>query len=205
MLPQNLKLNMDVKFPHDNYGKYCNEENDALRDGYKQQFLKDVRQRIKEVTTRDYINPAENTLDYVLVFVPSEQIYCFIHENDQNLMDDALKSNVILCSPLTLYAMLSIIRQQIDNYKLEKTAAQMLALFGTFNKQWHEYKKYMDSLGKKLEQAHQEYDTLSSRRSRMLERPLKQIDELRTERGILEAPLVEDENVIGIADDANKT
>jgi DNA recombination protein RmuC len=55
MLPQNLKLNMDVKFPHDNYSKYCNEENDALREGYKQQFLKDVRQRIKEVTTRDYI------------------------------------------------------------------------------------------------------------------------------------------------------
>ena len=194
MLPQNLKLNMDVKFPHDNYNKYCNEENDTLREGYKQQFLKDVRQRIKEVTTRDYINPAENTLDYVLVFVPSEQIYCFIHENDQNMMDDALKSNVILCSPLTLYAMLSVIRQQIDNYKLEKTAAQMLALFGTFNKQWYEYKKCMEALGKKLEQAHQEYDILFSRRSRMLERPLKQIDELRNERGILEAPLIEDEN-----------
>jgi DNA recombination protein RmuC len=110
------------------------------------------------------------------------------------MMDDALKSNVILCSPLTLYAILSVIRQQIDNYKLEKTAAQMLALFGTFNKQWYEYKKCMEALGKKLEQAHQEYDILFSRRSRMLEKPLKQIDELRTERGISEAPLIEDEN-----------
>jgi DNA recombination protein RmuC len=193
MLPQNMKLNMDVKFPLDNYTKYCNEENDAVKEGCKQQFLKDVRQRVKEVTTRDYINPAENTLDYVLVFIPSEQIYSFIHENDRTLMDDALKTKVILCSPLTLYAILSVVRQQMDNYKMEKTAAQMLSLFGTFNKQWDEYKKCMEALGKKIEQAHQEYDTLFTTRSRMLEKPLKQIDELRIQKGIPEAGLVDDE------------
>lgn len=194
LLPQSMKLNMDVKFPLDNYTKYCNEENDAVKEGCKLQFLKDVRQRVKEVTTRDYINPAENTLDYVLVFIPSEQIYGFIHENDKSLMDDALKTKVILCSPLTLYAILSVIRQQMDNYKMEKTAAQMLSLFGTFNKQWDEFKKCMEALGKKIEQTHQEYDTLFTTRTRTLEKPLKQIDELRNQKGIPEAGLVENEN-----------
>jgi len=192
LLPQGLKLNMDVKFPLANYLKYFEEENETLKDGYKKQFLKDAKQRIKEVTTRDYINPAEKTLDYALVFVPSEQVYCFIHENDKDIMEDALKNKVVLCSPLTLFAMLAVIRQAVDNFKLQKTSAEMLSLFGAFYKQWKDYNKCMENMGKKIDQAQEEYKTLSTTRSKMLERPLKQIDDLRRQTGITEATLIED-------------
>ena len=191
LLPQGLKLNMDVKFPLANYLKYFEEENETLKDGYKKQFLKDAKQRIKEVTTRDYINPAEKTLDYALVFVPSEQVYCFIHENDKDIMEEALKNKVVLCSPLTLFAMLAVIRQAVDNFKLQKTSAEILSLFGTFYKQWKDYNKCMENMGKKIDQAQEEYKTLSTTRSKMLEKPLKQIDDLRRQTGITEAPLIE--------------
>ncbi len=191
LLPQDLKLNMDVKFPLDSYLKYINEDNGVIKEGYRQQFLKDARQRIREVTTRDYLNPANNTLDYVLVFVPSEQVYCFIHENDHDIMEESIKNKVILCSPLTLYAILAVIRQQVDNFRLQTTASQMLSFFGTFNKQWAEYKKCNESMGNRLRQALQEYENLCTTRARMLERPLKHIDDLRKERGIEEAPLLD--------------
>ena len=205
ILPQDLKLNMDVKFPLDSYLKYNREDNETIKEAYKQQFLKDVRQRIKEVTTRDYINPAEKTLDYVLVFVPSEQVYCFIHQNDIAIMDEAIKNKVILCSPLTLYALLAVIRQQVDNYNLEKTTSQVLSLFGTFNKQWIEYKKCSESMGNKIRQAYEEYESLSTTRSRMLERPLKQIDDLRKQRGIIDQPLSEDNNCLEENEIQNET
>lgn len=195
LLPQDLKVNMDVKFPLDNYMKYLDEESEPLKEDHKQQFLRDTRQRIKEVTTRDYINPANNTVDYVLVFIPNEQVYCFVNENDRSLLDDALEKKVILCSPLTLYAMLAVIRQSVDNFNLEKTATRMLSLFGTFNKQWDEFKKSMDTMGRRLEQAHEEYESLTTTRRRMLERPLSQIDALRKEKGILESPVVEDSDI----------
>ena len=73
-LPQNLKVNMDVKFPLDNYIKYVNEETESEKSRFKDSFLKDVKDRIKEVTTKDYINPEDNTVDYVLVFIPNEQV-----------------------------------------------------------------------------------------------------------------------------------
>jgi len=47
-------------------------------------------------------------------------------------------------------------------------------------------------MGKKIKQAYDEYDSLTSTRRRMLERPLSQIDTLRREKGILESPVVED-------------
>jgi len=116
LLPHDLKVNMDVKFPMDNYLRYIEAEVASERDSYKKQFLKDVRNRIEEVLTRDYINPEENTVDYVLVFIPNEQIYAFMNENDRSLIDDALRNKVILCSPTTLYAILAIIRQAVDNF-----------------------------------------------------------------------------------------
>ena len=102
-LPQGLILNMDVKFPLDNYLHYLEAERESEREEYKNRFLKNVRSRIREVTTRDYINPESHTLDYVLVFIPNEQVYAFINKEDSTILDDALKNKVILCSPITLY------------------------------------------------------------------------------------------------------
>jgi len=184
LLPQNLKLNMDVKFPLDNYLHYLETDAESDKVKFKSQFLKDVRNRIKEVTTRDYINPAENTVDYMIVFIPNEQVYAFINENDATILDDALKIKVILCSPITLYAILAVIRQGVENFNLEKTAAQILSLLGTFNKQWEAFQKSMDTMGKKIDDAHDEFNKLTTTRKKQLERPLQKIEELRKQKEI---------------------
>ena len=179
LLPKGLLLNMDVKFPLDNYMKYLEAANDGDRDRCKTAFLKDVKDRIKEVTTRDYIDPAANTVDYVLVFIPNEQVYAFINENDRDLLDEALKKKVIVCSPLTLYAILAVIHQAVDNFNVEKTAGQVMALLAKFHKQWQAFIGSFDKMGQKLQDAVTEYDQLVSTRRRKLERPLDDIKELR--------------------------
>ena len=196
LLPQGLKVNMDVKFPMNNYLNYLNTESESDKQNYKTQFLGDVRLRIKEVTGRDYINPEENTLDYALVFIPNEQVYRFIHENDSSILDEALKNKIILCSPITLFAILAIIRQAIDNFNLEKTAAEILGLLGAFNKQWNTFKESMDKMGKRIEDAHKEYTNLVSTRQNQLERPLRKIEDLRKHKQIEEASLVDDEVIL---------
>ncbi len=188
-LPQNLKVNMDVKFPLDNYIRYVNEETESEKSRLKEQFLRDVRNRIKEVTSREYINPEDNTVDYVLVFIPNEQIYGFINENDRAVLDEALKMKVVVCSPLTLYAVLAVIRQAVENFRFEKTASEMLGLFSAFTKQWNRFKVSMDRMGKKLEEAGKEYDSLVSLRTRQLERPLSKIQQLKEEKGLAEADI----------------
>jgi DNA recombination protein RmuC len=183
---------MDVKFPLDNYFNFFKSESDIDKLTYKKKFLQDVRGRIKEVTTRDYINPADNTVDYVIVFIPNEQVYGFINENDREVLDDALKSKVIVCSPLTLYAILAVMRQAVDNFNLEKTASQILSLLGTFNNQWKAFLKSLEKMGKKIDEAHDEYNALTSTRRKQLERPLRQIEELRKQKGIpIDSQIVE--------------
>ncbi|HBH61074.1 MAG TPA: DNA recombination protein RmuC [Nitrospiraceae bacterium] len=184
LMPNDLKINMDVKFPLDNYLLYLNASSDHDRKRYRDELLRNTKTMIKQVTTRDYINPADNTVDYVLIFIPNEQVYSFINEADMTIMDEALKQKVVLCSPFTLYAVLAVIRQAVENFSLEKTASEILKLLGEFSKQWNAYKDKFRVMGDRLDAARNEYDALITTRSNMLERPLKKIDELRSQKVI---------------------
>lgn len=180
LLPGQRRVNMDVKFPLDNYLKVLDARDDASRDASEAQFLRDVRSRIKEVTKREYIDPAGGTVDYVLIFIPNEQIYGFIHEMDPTLLDDALKQKVVLCSPLTLYAVLAVMRQAAEHFRLQEASAQILKLLGDFTKQWGMFVKQMDKMGDRLEDAGKAYEELKGVRTRQLERQLDKVEDLRS-------------------------
>ncbi|HYA48146.1 MAG TPA: DNA recombination protein RmuC [Burkholderiales bacterium] len=199
-LPQGRKLNMDVKFPMNSYLRYLETENDMERDVQKGQFLKDVRARIKEVTSRDYINPEDETLDYVLVFIPNEQVYAFINQNDPALIDDALRSKVILCSPFTLFAILAIIRQAMENFSTARAANEMLRLMGGFNKEWEKFRESMDKMGRKIEDAREEYQKLATTRTTKLERPLQKLEDLRRLKGIEREFILGEAEVLALDD-----
>jgi len=181
LLPKNLRLNMDVKFPLDNYIRFLETDSEAEKVKFRNDFLRDVKARIKEVTTREYINPEQNTVDYVLLFIPNEQIYSFIHEQDSSILDEGIRNRVIFCSPLTLFAVLAVIRQAVDNFALEKTSNEILSLLGVFKKQWDEFVKKLELLGKRIEDTQKEYELLATTRRRQLERPLNKIEDLRTQ------------------------
>jgi DNA recombination protein RmuC len=194
-LPNNLKINMDVKFPVDNYVHYLNAEAEHDRKRFRDELLRNTKVMIKQVTTRDYINPSENTIDYVIIFIPNEQVYSFINESDTTIIDEALKQKVILCSPFTLYAVLAVVRQAVENFNLEKTASEILKLLGEFSKQWNAYKEKFRLMGERLDAAKKEYDNLITTRANMLERPLKKIEDLRGQKAIdLEERLKLDES-----------
>jgi len=184
VLPNDQKVNMDVKFPFNNYWLYLETESPDEKDKFKKMFLKDVKSRIKEITSRDYINPDDNTIDFVIMFIPNEQVYAFINENDNTILDDAIRSKVALCSPLTLFAILAIIRQAIDNFNIERTANQILALMGGFYKQWGLYVDSQDKMGKRLDEAQKEFNRLVITRRNQFEKILEKIEQLRQSKHI---------------------
>ncbi|MBP7793302.1 MAG: DNA recombination protein RmuC [Candidatus Goldbacteria bacterium] len=184
ILPKNKKVNMDVKFPFDNYMLYVETKSDAEKESYKKKFINDVKEKIKEVTTRDYINPEDNTVDYVILFIPNEQIFGFINEADNTIIDEALKKKVIICSPFTLYAILAVIRQSIENFAIEQAANEIMEIMGKFYKQWEMFIKSFDELGKSISKVNADYQGLVTTRKNQLERPLKEIENLRQQKSI---------------------
>ena len=177
-LPDEKSLNMDVKFPLAHYEKFIAADNEHEKDAEKKAFLKDVRNRVKEVAKRSYIDPEGGTVDYVLLFIPNESIYAFLNQEDSTLIDFSLEHKIMLCSPITLYAILSLIRQAVSNFAMEKKAGEMQELVGVFRKQWDQFTGKIDSLGKSLTALSNHYDDLKGTRLRALEKPMDKIADL---------------------------
>jgi DNA recombination protein RmuC len=181
---QDQRLNMDVKTPMVEYQRYLEGATERDREDAAKAFKRDVRMRIKEVGTREYIDPQGGTLDYMLVFIPNEQVYGFIHENDPHLLDEALQRKVVLCSPLTLFAILAVIRQASENFKLARQTNEILGALGDFNKQWGMFKEQMDKVDRALESSRKAYTELMSTRTRQLDRQVERVDDLRVTAGL---------------------
>ena len=177
-LPKEKILNMDVKFPLDHYERYIDSVNDNEMELEKLAFLKDVKNHVKAVASRTYIDTASGTLDYVMLFIPNESIYGFINKEKPELINFALENRVLLCSPLTLYAVLSLIHQATRNFAMEEKATEVLKLLDTFRVQWKKYVEHMDKLGRSIDTINKDYDVLVSTRKNQLEKPLKGIEAL---------------------------
>lgn len=177
-LPDNKSLNMDVKFPLAHYEKFLAADSESEKDSEKKAFLRDVRNRVKEVSKRSYIDPQGGTVDYVLLFIPNESIYSFLNQEDHELIDFSLGNKIMLCSPVTLYAILSLVRQAVSNFAMEKKAGEMQELVGMFRKQWENFIGKIDTMGKTLASLSNHYDELKGPRLRALEKPMEKIGDL---------------------------
>ena len=186
LLPNDLVVNMDVKFPLENYKVYLDAESDDGRAAGLQQLIRDVRGHVATVAKRGYIDTHGGTVPYVLVFIPSEQIFSLVLESHPDLIDEALGRKVVLASPLTLYAMLAVIRQAAENANITKTADEIIAILGQFNKQWINYNIELDALGKRLEQATEQFQKVSTTRTTVLQRQMDKIEDLRRQRSLPE-------------------
>ncbi len=184
-LPKGHELYMDVKFPMAGYLRFLDATSDAERQAHRAAFLRDVRARVRELAKRDYARESSRKgVDYVLMFLPNEQLTGFIHEHDPALIDDAMSQRVVMCSPLTLFAFLGVIRQAYDNFVIEQTSDQILALMGKFGVQWNKYVEQLEKVHVKFEQLDRQFEELMGPRRRQLEKPLQQLEAVRRERNL---------------------
>ena len=190
-LPDEKAINMDVKFPLTHYEKYIAAESDLEKDTEKKAFLTDVRNRVNEVSKRGYIDPKGSTVDYVLLFIPNESIYAFLNQEDHDLIDFSLEKKILLCSPVTLYAILSLIRQAVSNFSMEQKAGEMQELVGVFRKQWEKFTEKVDAMGKTLNSLGNHYEELKGTRIRALEKPMEKIESLELGEAKEETEIVE--------------
>lgn len=184
LLPRGVVMYMDVKFPLDAYMRYLDAETELEQRRHRDDFLRDVRGKVKELAARSYNGSDAETVDCVLLFIPNEQLYGFIQEHDATVLEHALGHKIVMCSPLTLFAVLAVVRQAVDSFQLERTTNEILDVLGSFSKQWDGFVDQMDTLGKRLESTASAFDQLAGTRRRQLERQLDRIEDLRTDQAL---------------------
>ncbi len=190
-LPDGTRINVDSKFPYANLQKMSETDDKGMKQAYMKAFEKDVKEKIKQVTTRDYINPTDKTVDFVILFIPNEMIFSYIYEKMPEITEEAMSNRVILAGPFSFTAILRMVKQSYENFRVQSNIYNIISHIKAFEKEFGVFSESFYKIGDRLSSLQKQYDTVSTTRFRQLER---RIDNVRLE-GLdveeTEAPLLD--------------
>ncbi|MEK6757544.1 MAG: DNA recombination protein RmuC [Nanoarchaeota archaeon] len=143
---------IDSKFPMENFRKMAAAKDDVEKQSYEKVFEKDVRAHIDSIS-RKYVLPQEGTIDYALMYIPSESVYYEI-ANNSNLFDYSHEKRVLPVSPTTFYAYLRAILMSFEGQKIEASAKAILASLRAIQKDYEKVNDNLSVLQKHLNNAY---------------------------------------------------
>ena len=115
---------IDSKFSMENFKAMVDAESEKERESARKAFFKDVKNRIDEISTK-YILPEENTTDYAIMYVPSENVFSEI-SNNQEVRDYAQRKSVALTSPNQFTYFVKTLMMAHRQSELSKHASEIL-------------------------------------------------------------------------------
>lgn len=186
-LPNKVKINVDAKFPYSHLQKAVETQDLATKKEYLKLFERDVREKIKQVTNRDYINPENNTVDFVIMFVPNEMIFSYIYDKMSTVWTEAMKSKVVLAGPFSFTATLRLVRQAYDNFRYQKNVQKIIGYIKVFETEFAKYSEEFDKLGSRIVSVSDQYSKIKTTRTNQLLKSIEKIklDEPNEEKNLL--------------------
>ena len=180
-LPDKTKINIDAKFPYRSLVQYIESKDKGQQIAHLRTFQQDVKAKIKQVTSRDYINPEEKTVDFVILFIPNEMIFSFIYDRYNELWEEAMKKKVVLAGPFSFTAILRMIKQAHTNFQYQENLQNIIALIHRFDEEYRKYSEEVDRLGIRIESASRQFRTVSTTRDRKL---MAVVEKIKSEKAI---------------------
>ncbi len=150
-------LCIDSKFPLENYAKSYTAETASERGAAKKQFMQDVKKHVGDISKK-YILPEEGTMDFALMYIPSESVYYEII-NETELIDFSRRQHIYPVSPNTLYAHLQVILLSFQGKELEKRSREIMKML---NAMQADYDKLYEQTGVLSKHVNNAYNTMNA-------------------------------------------
>ncbi len=153
-------LPIDSKFPMENFQKMTKAENEKEKNDLQKEFVRDVKKHITDIAKK-YILPEEGTMDFALMYVPSESVYYEL-VNITEVMDFAKRSRVYIVSPSTLYAHLQTILLSYEGKKIEGRSREVFKMLRAIQGDYEKVSGNMEILGRHINNASGQFTNVSN-------------------------------------------
>lgn len=174
-LPDRTRINVDAKFPYSNLQKSSEATEKTQKEEYLRAFEKDVREKIRQVTTRDYINPEDKTVDFVILFIPNEMIFSYIYDQLNEVWTEAMGKKVILAGPFSFSALLRMIKQSYDNFKVQENIQKIVTYVKSLEKEYVKFSEEFNKVGDRIDSLTKQYDLVSSTRVNQMNKIMEKV------------------------------
>lgn len=151
-------LPIDAKFPMENFQKYLKSKTEEERERCKKDFARDVKRHIDDIAEK-YILPEEGTMDFALMYVPSESVFYEV-VNMTDLMEYAKRNRVYIVSPSTLYAHLQTILLSFEGKRIESRSKEVFKMLRALQIDYEKVSENLGLLGRHLTNATSQYSNV---------------------------------------------
>jgi DNA recombination protein RmuC len=151
---------IDAKFPNESWTALTGAGDEADRRGKRRAFLAQVRRHVDAVAK--YVSPADSTIDYALMYIPSESVYYDVilreDEGETNLASYCADRRVIPASPNTLLAYLQVVALGVRGLAMQERTRELQQGIASVRREFERFVELHDQLGRHLENATKKFD-----------------------------------------------
>ena len=180
-LPEGKVIHMDSKFIWEHLQPLMDDEVEKSdHQSREKKFFVTLRKIVDEVGDK-YINTQENTLDNVIVFVPSDHILSYIYDKRMDLIQYAQSKKVTITSPGNLLLVLGVIKEFMKVVTIGENQSQIIAILEDLQTEWDNYVEEQGIIERALKSATTHHSNLMGRRRKALDKQFKAVRELETQ------------------------
>lgn len=152
---------IDSKFPLENFRRFSQVKSEEEKDGFLHQFLRDVKKHVDDIHKK-YILPQEGTVDFALMYLPSEAIYYEIIASKEPLDIYAADKKVVFVSPNSLYYFLKVVMMALEERKISEASYKILDVIKGLAQDSKKVSKSLQVLSSHLTRAKNSMDSVES-------------------------------------------
>ena len=157
-MPDQRELIVDAKTPLDSYLNAIQASDTGIRETALKNHARNVRERMKELSSKAYWNQFKNSPDFVVLFIPGEQFLAAALEKDPQLLEDALKNKVILATPTSIVALLRAVAFGWRQMSVAKNAEKICELGEDLYHRLATFAEHLQKLGKHLDASVEQFN-----------------------------------------------
>jgi DNA recombination protein RmuC len=157
---------IDSKFPLENFRALAESTDPELSESVRKVFVRDVKKHIDAIHSK-YILPEEGTVDFAVMYVPSEAVYYEIVQRCEGVLDYAADKKVYLVSPNTFYYFLKVILIGLEGARMEEVSKQILTLLRTVQKDALAFGEELQVLSRHVTNAKNASDRVTNKYERL--------------------------------------
>lgn len=176
-------LPIDAKFPKDAYEQYLDayDAGETERIESTSHQLEHIVKRMARDIRDKYLDPPYTT-DFGIMFLPFENIYAEIIRRTALVEQLQREYRVIVTGPTTLGAILSSLQMGFRTLAIEKRSSEVWTILAAVKTEFGKFGGMLEKVQKNLETAGSQLDEVIGKRTRAIERKLRQVQKLPVEQ-----------------------
>jgi DNA recombination protein RmuC len=176
-LPNNRVLYVDSKAPMNSYLDAINEVDVDRRKTLFDAHANALKGHIKALASRNYVDDKES-LNYVIMFIPTESSLAAAFEVYPNLIEDAAQAKVVLTSPTSLVIALNTIAMLWQEDTQVRNAQEMIKESGDLYGRLITFINHFSKVGDNLKRSMDTYNNAVGSFDRSVMPKAKAVEEL---------------------------